>query len=67
MRVTCPFANRGGLVVRWCWVNFSAGVSYLFGQQPTARAVGADGGCLDVFSLVYHFFSFSLSLGDGPI
>ena len=23
-------------------------------------------GCLDIFSLVYHF-SFSLSLGDGPI
>ena len=25
------------------------------------------GGCLDVFSLVYHFFSFSPSLGVGPI
>ena len=25
-------------------------------------------GCLEIFSLVYHFsFSFSLSLGDGPI
>ena len=24
-------------------------------------------GCLDIFSLVYHFFCFSLSLGDGPI
>ena len=38
------------------------------GQGPTALAVGAGGGCLDIFSLVYHFsFSFSLSLGDGPI
>ena len=27
----------------------------------------AGGGCLDIFTLVYHFFSFSLSLGDGPI
>ena len=31
-------------------------------------AVGAGGGCLDIFSLVYYFsFFFSLSLGDGPI
>ena len=29
---------------------------------------GAGGGCLDDFSLIYHFFFFfSLSLGDGPI
>ena len=34
------------------------------GQWPTALAVGAGGGCLDIFSLVYRFFfSFSLSLG----
>ena len=37
------------------------------GQRPTALAVGAGRGCLDIFSLVYHFSSFSLSLGDGPI
>ena len=37
------------------------------GLGPTALVVGAGGGCLDIFSLVYHFFSFSLSLGDGPI
>ena len=38
------------------------------GQGPTALAVVAGGGCLDVFTLIYHFlFSFSLSLGDGPI
>ena len=36
------------------------------GQGPTALIVGAGGCCLDVFSLVYHF-SFSHSLGDGPI
>ena len=36
------------------------------GQGPTALVVGAGGGCLDIFSLVY-LFSFSLSLGDGPI
>ena len=37
------------------------------GQGPTALAVGADGGCLDIFTLVYPFSSFSLSLGYGPI
>ena len=30
-------------------------------------AVGAGGDCADIFSPVYHFSSFSLSLGDGPI
>ena len=38
------------------------------GQEPTALAVGAGGGCLDIFTLFYLFVSyFSLSLGDGPI
>ena len=38
------------------------------GQGPIAHAVGAGGGCLDIFTLLYPFFSsFSLSLGDDPI
>ena len=37
------------------------------GQGPTALAVGAAGGCLDIFTLIYPLSSFSLSLGDGPI
>ena len=38
------------------------------GQGPTALVVGAGGGCLDIFTLTYHFLSsFSLSLGDGPV
>ena len=37
------------------------------GQGPIALAVGAGGGGLDIFSLIYPFSSFSLSLGDGPI
>ena len=41
------------------------------GQGPIALAVGAGGGCLDIFTHLYPFssllFSFSLSLGDGPI
>ena len=34
------------------------------GQGPIALA---GGGGLDIFTLVYPFSSFSLSLGDGPI
>ena len=26
------------------------------GQGPTALAVGAGGGCSDIFTLIYHFF-----------
>ena len=32
------------------------------GQVPTALAVGAGWGCLDIFTLVYHFFCLSPSL-----
>ena len=37
------------------------------GQGPTALTVDAGGGCLDIFTLIYPFSSFSLSLGEGPI
>ena len=38
------------------------------GQGPIAFVLGVEGGCLDIFTLIYPFlFSFSLSLGDGPI
>ena len=38
------------------------------GQGPIALAVGAGGGCMDIFfSPLSFLFSFSLSLGDGPI
>ena len=40
----------------------------IVGQGPIALAVGAGGGCLDIFTLLYLFpSSFSLSLGNGPI
>ena len=39
----------------------------IVGQGPTAFAVDADGGCLAIFSLVYHFSLLSPSVGDGPI
>ena len=58
--------GRGGRVVPWCWVNFQCrGVLLIWmimGQGPIALAVGAGGGCLDIFSLVYHFSFLSPSL-----
>ena len=55
----------GGRVVQWCWVNFQCrGVLLIWirvGQGPIALAVGAGGGCLDIFSLIYRF-SFYLPL-----
>ena len=41
-------------------------IALTVGQGPIALAVGAVGG-LDIFTLIYPFSSFSLSLGDGPI
>ena len=37
------------------------------GQGPIALAVGAGGGGLDIFTLIYPFSSFSFFLGDGSI
>ena len=34
----------------------------IVGQRPTALAVGAGGGCLDIFTLIYLFFPLSPSL-----
>ena len=34
------------------------------GQEPIALAVGAGGGCLDIFTLVYPFFPLSPSLWE---
>ena len=34
------------------------------GQGPTALAVGAGGGCLDIFTLTYPFFPLSPSLWE---
>ena len=34
------------------------------GQGPTALAVGAGGGCLDIFTLIYPFFLLSPSLWE---
>ena len=67
-----PLRTGGGRVVRWCWVNLQCqGVLLLWiivGQGLTALEVGAGGGCLAIFlSHLSFLFSFSLSLGGGPI
>ena len=52
-------------MVQRCWVNFQYRDVLLIwirvGQGPAALAGGAGGGCLDIFSLVYHFFLSFLS------
>ena len=56
----------GGRVVRWYWVNFQCrGVLLIWirvGKGPTALSVGV--GCLDIFSLTYHFSFLSPSLWE---
>ena len=61
----------GGRVVQRCWVNFQCrGVLLVWirvGQGPIALAIGAGGGCLDIFfSTVYHFSFPSPSLWETP-
>ena len=54
--------HGGGRVVRWCWVNFQCQgvllIGIVVGQEPAALAVGAGGGCLEIFfsSIISLFF-----------
>ena len=53
-------------MVQWCWVNFQCRgvllIWILVGQGPIVLAVGAGGGCLDIFSLVCQVSLLSPSL-----
>ena len=49
----------GKLPVLWRPTNL-----VIIGQGPAVLAVGAGGGCLDIFSLVYHFSLLSPSLWE---
>ena len=55
-------------MVRRCWVNFQYRgvllIRIIVGQGPIALVVGAGGGCLDIFSLIYHFSFLSPSLWE---
>ena len=53
--------SGGGRVERRCWVNFKCRgvllVWMIVGQGPIALAVGAGGGCLDIFpSSIFSLF-----------
>ena len=65
-KLTCSI--WGGRVVRWSWINFQVrGVLLVWirvGQGPTALAVGAGGGCLDIFTLIYPFSFLSPTLWE---
>ena len=67
-KIALTIVLGGGRVLRWCWVNFQyRGVLLIWiivGLWPTALAVGAGGGYLDIFSLVYHFSPLSPSLWE---
>ena len=39
-------------------------IRIIVGQGPTTLAVGAGGGCLDIFTLIYHFSPLSPSLWE---
>ena len=73
-----PFNNFKPFINKWEWSGGAMALGKLpvpgrptilitVGQGPIALAVGAGGGGLDIFTLIYPFSSFSLSLGDGPI
>ena len=70
--LSSSFTQGGGWVERRCWVNFQCRgvllVWMIVGQGPIALAVGAGEGLFGhFFSYLSFLFSFSLSLGDGPI
>ena len=64
-------SKGGGGVERKCWVNFQCRgvllVWMIVGQGPIALAVGAGGGVWTFLLSSIFLFSFSLSMGDGPI
>ena len=63
----CKEWSGGAMVLGKLPVPERPAILITVGQGPIALAVGAGGGGLDIFALIYPFFSFSLSLGDGSI
>ena len=68
MEIVDSLDHGGGRVERRCWVNFQCRgvllVWMIVGQGSIALAVGAGGGCWDIFSLVYLFSFLSPSLWE---
>ena len=69
--IVCIFRSKGwsggAMVLGKLPVPGRPTILITVGQGPIALAVGAGGGGLDIFTLIYPFSSFSLSLGDGWI
>ena len=64
-----PIALRGGwsggaMVLGKPPVTGRPSIWITVGQGPIALAVGAGGGCLDIFTLIYPFFPLSPSLSE---
>ena len=63
-------SDGGGRVVGWCDgagklpVPGRPTIWIIVGQGPTALAVGAGGGCLDIFILIYPFSPLSPALWE---
>ena len=67
LRVRCPTDwgwSGGAMVLGKLPVPGRPTISITVGQGPTALAVGAGGGCLDIFTLIYPFSPFSPSLWE---
>ena len=58
----------GGRVVQWCWAKIPVPgrltIWITVAQGLSALAVGAGGGCLDIFTLTFPFFRLSHSLWE---
>ena len=66
--ITTPSGWSGGaMVLGKLPVPGRPTILITIGQGPVALAVGAGGGGLDIYTLIYPFSYFSLSLGDGSI
>ena len=61
---TCGGMSGGAMVLGKLPVPGRPTILITVGQGPIALAVGAGGGGLDIFTLIYPFSSFSLSLGE---
>ena len=59
-----PGWSGGAMVLGKLRVPGRPTIWIIVGQGPTALAVGAGGGCLDIFTLIYPFFSLSPSLWE---
>ena len=63
-KLPVPGGGGGAMVLGKLPVPGRPTIWITVGQGPTALAVGAGGGCLDIFTLIYPFFPLSPSLWE---